>query len=82
MDNRYQVFGVVVGDLTQSLVATPITEQVFSVVIWDLTQSLVVMPLTHLDLSPLPMSEHVNLDGKKKVKFVKHIHEQARLNIE
>ena len=23
-------------------------------------------PLTPLDLSPLPMSEHVNLDGKKK----------------
>ena len=39
-------------------------------------------PLTPLDLSPLPMSEHVNLDGKKKAKFVKRIHEKARLNIE
>ena len=39
-------------------------------------------PLTPLDLSPLPMSEHVNLDGKKKVEFVKQIHEKARLNIE
>ena len=39
-------------------------------------------PLTPLDLSPLPMSEHVNLDGKKKAEFVKRIHEKARLNIE
>ena len=28
-------------------------------------------PLTPLDLSPLPMSKHVNLDGKRKDKFVK-----------
>ena len=28
------------------------------------------------------MSEHVNLDGKKKAEFVKQIHEKARLNIE
>ena len=39
-------------------------------------------PLTPLDLSPLPMSQHVNLDGKKKAKFVKQVHEKARLNIE
>ena len=39
-------------------------------------------PLNLLDLSPLPMSEHVNLDDKKKAEFVKHIHEKARLNIE
>ena len=39
-------------------------------------------PLGPLDLSPLPMSEHVNLYGKKKAKFVKHIHEKARLNNE
>ena len=39
-------------------------------------------PLTPLDLSPLPMFEHVNLDGKKKVEFVKKIHDKARLNIE
>ena len=38
--------------------------------------------LTPLDLSPLPMSEHVNLDGKKKAEFVKQIHVKARLNIE
>ena len=28
-------------------------------------------PLTSLNLSPLPMFEHVNLDGKKKAEFVK-----------
>ncbi|XP_031288250.1 uncharacterized protein LOC116146966 [Pistacia vera] len=33
-------------------------------------------------LSPLPLTEHVNLDGKKKADFVKQIHEKARLNIE
>ena len=38
--------------------------------------------LTLLDLSPLLMSKHVNLDRKKKVEFVKQIHEKARLNIE
>ena len=36
-------------------------------------------PLTPLDLSPLPMSEHVNLNGEKKAK---KIHERVRLNIE
>ena len=35
-----------------------------------------------MDLSPLPVSEHVNLDGKKKADFVKQLHERARLNIE
>ena len=39
-------------------------------------------PLIPLNLSLLPMSEHVNLDGKKKAEFVKQIHEKARLNIE
>ena len=39
-------------------------------------------PLTPLDLSPLLMSEHVNIDGKKKAEFVKQIHEKARLNNE
>ena len=34
-------------------------------------------PLTPLDLYPLPMSKHVNLDGKKKAEFVKQIHEKA-----
>ena len=39
-------------------------------------------PLISLYLSLLPMSEHVNLDGKKKAEFVKKIHEKASLNIE
>ncbi|XP_031377624.1 uncharacterized protein LOC116193034, partial [Punica granatum] len=39
-------------------------------------------PLTPLDLSHLPLTEHVNLDGKKKAEFVKQIHEKTRLNIE
>jgi hypothetical protein len=39
-------------------------------------------PLSPLDLTPLPFSERVNLDGKKKAEFVKMIHEKARLNIE
>jgi hypothetical protein len=39
-------------------------------------------PLTPLDLSPLPLTEHVNLDGKKKADFLKQIQEKARLNIE
>ncbi|XP_057962265.1 uncharacterized protein LOC131153830 [Malania oleifera] len=38
--------------------------------------------LTPLDLSPLPLTEHVNLDGKKKADFVKQIHKKARLNFE
>ena len=28
-------------------------------------------PLSPFDLSPLPVSEHVNLDGKRKADFVK-----------
>ena len=39
-------------------------------------------PLTQLDLSPLPMTECANLDGKKKAEFVRQIHEKARFNIE
>ena len=39
-------------------------------------------PLTPLDLTPLPFSERVNLDGKKKAEIVKQIHERAKLNIE
>ena len=35
-----------------------------------------------MDLSPLPIFKRVNLDGKKNAKFVKQIHEKARLNIE
>jgi len=36
----------------------------------------------HLKLLRSPLSERVNLNGKKKVEFVKMIHEKARLNIE
>ena len=39
-------------------------------------------PLTHLDLLPLPVNEHVNLDRKKKADFVKQLHEKTRQNIE
>ena len=39
-------------------------------------------PLTPMDLTPLPVSEHLNLDGKKKAEFVKQIHEKAKSNIE
>ena len=39
-------------------------------------------PLTPLDLSPIPVSEHVNLDGKKKAEFVKQLPERARVNRE
>lgn len=39
-------------------------------------------PLTPLDLMPLPMSEHTNLDGRKKAEFVKSLHQQVRANIE
>ena len=39
-------------------------------------------PLTPLDLSPLPESQRLNLDGQKKAEFVKQLHEKARLNIE
>jgi hypothetical protein len=35
-----------------------------------------------LDLTSLPLSERVNLDGKKKAEFLKMIHEKAWLNIE
>ncbi|XP_071902671.1 uncharacterized protein [Coffea arabica] len=34
-------------------------------------------PLTSLDLSPLPLSECVNLDEKKKADFVKALHEKV-----
>jgi hypothetical protein len=38
--------------------------------------------LSPFDLTPLPLSERVNLDGKNNAEFVKMIHEKARLNIE
>ena len=39
-------------------------------------------PLTPMDLTPLPLGEHLNLDGKKKAEYVKQIHEKAKSNIE
>jgi len=39
-------------------------------------------PLSPLDLTHLPLSEDVNLDGKKKAEFVKMIHETVLLNSE
>ena len=39
-------------------------------------------PLTPLDLSPLPVHERVNLDGKKKAEFVRDFHAKIRANIE
>ncbi|KAI3459661.1 hypothetical protein Pfo_016324 [Paulownia fortunei] len=38
--------------------------------------------LTPLDLTPLLLNEHVNLDGKKKTEFVMQIHEKAKQHIE
>ena len=39
-------------------------------------------PLTPLDLSPLPLSERVDLDGRKRVEFVRALHDKIRANIE
>lgn len=39
-------------------------------------------PLTPLDLSPLPIKQQVNLDGKSKAEFVQKLHEKVRKNIE
>ncbi|XP_071933671.1 uncharacterized protein [Coffea arabica] len=39
-------------------------------------------PLTPLDLVPLPSSERVNIDGKKRANFVKKLHEKVYANIE
>ena len=38
--------------------------------------------LTPLDLSPLPMSKQVNLDGVQKVDFVHNLYEKVREIIE
>ena len=35
------------------------------------------IPLSPLDLIALPLSEQVNLDGRKKVEFVKALHERC-----
>ncbi|GKV13414.1 hypothetical protein SLEP1_g24421 [Rubroshorea leprosula] len=39
-------------------------------------------PLTPLDLLPLPIDEQASLDGKKKAKVVRQLHERVRQNIE
>ncbi|KAH9744256.1 hypothetical protein KPL70_003624 [Citrus sinensis] len=39
-------------------------------------------PLTPLDLLPLPIDERASMDGKKKAKFVKQLHERTRQHIE
>ena len=39
-------------------------------------------PPTPLDLIPLPFKEKVSLDGEKKAKMVRQLHEGVRLQIE
>ena len=39
-------------------------------------------PLTPLDLLPLPINEMTSLDGQKKAKMVKKLHESVRKHIE
>jgi hypothetical protein len=39
-------------------------------------------PLTPMDLIPLPFKEMVSLDGEKKAKMVRQLHEEVRLQIE
>nr|AAM15062.1 putative retroelement integrase [Arabidopsis thaliana] len=39
-------------------------------------------PISPFDLIPLPLSERVSIDGKKKAELVQQIHENARRNIE
>jgi len=39
-------------------------------------------PLTPMDLVPLPFEERVSLDGEKKAKMVRQLHEGVRLQIE
>ena len=43
---------------------------------------MIFIPLSPLDLIALPLSEQVNLDGKKKAEFVKSLHERVRANLE
>ena len=38
-------------------------------------------PLTLMDLIPLPFEENVSLDGEKKAKMVRKLHEGVRLQI-
>jgi hypothetical protein len=39
-------------------------------------------PLTSMDLILLPFKEKVSLDGEKKEKIVRQLHEEVRLQIE
>ena len=39
-------------------------------------------PLAPIDLLPLPIDEHLSLDGKGKAEKVRKLHEQARANME
>ena len=39
-------------------------------------------PLTSMDLIPLPFEERVSLDGEKKAKMVRQLHERVQLQIE
>ena len=39
-------------------------------------------PVTPMDLIPLSFEEMVSLDGEKKAKMVKQLHERVRLQIE
>jgi len=39
-------------------------------------------PLTPMNLIPLPFEEKVSLDGEKKAKMVRQLHEGVRLQIE
>jgi hypothetical protein len=39
-------------------------------------------PLTHMNLIPLPFEENVSIDGEKKTKMVRQLHEGLRLQIE
>ena len=39
-------------------------------------------PLTPMDLIPLPFEKRVSLDGEKKAKMVRQLHERVRLRVE
>jgi hypothetical protein len=39
------------------------------------------IPLTSMDLIPLPFKKMVNLDGEKKAKMVRQLHEGVQLQI-
>jgi len=39
-------------------------------------------PLAPMDLIPLPFEEKISLDGEKKAKMVRQLHERVRLQIE